>query len=166
MLSYLKRPEWSLSASHNTCRRSKQQHTDTPIARLSPIFGQLVCHECRHRTSSSSGLIMTEQQSDHRCCHSSRCCKRHRLSPSLTPSLFLIVSLLLLSDISSRFVVVQGSTLAERELARKLIKLFLAAAVLSPPGLGAFPLPIPFPVPFGIETLKPPIYAPFGFPFL
>jgi hypothetical protein len=60
----------------------------------------------------------------------------------------------------------EAASIAERELARKLIKLFLAAAVLSPPGLGAFPVPIPLPVPFGIETLKPPIYAPFGFPFL
>lgn len=72
--------------------------------------------------------------------------------------------LILISSVSVRMV--DGSTHAERELARKLIKLFLAAAVLSPPGLGVFPVPLPLPVPFGVETLKPPIYAPFGFPFM
>ena len=78
-------------------------------------------------------------------------------------SLLLCVSLLIATF---HVRTIESSTHAERELARKLIKLFLAAAVLSPPGLGLFPVPLPLPVPFGIETLKPPIYAPFGFPFL
>ena len=76
----------------------------------------------------------------------------------------LLCVLLLLATVNVRPI--ESSTHAERELAKKLIKLFLAAAVLSPPGLGLFPVPLPLPIPFGIETLKPPIYAPFGFPFL
>lgn len=50
------------------------------------------------------------------------------------------------------------------EVARKLIKLFLAAAILSPPGLGVLPVPVPLPIPIGLEAIKPPVITgPFPF---
>lgn len=50
------------------------------------------------------------------------------------------------------------------DIARKLIKLFLAAAILSPPGLGVLPVPVPLPVPIGLEAIKPPVVTgPFPF---
>lgn len=50
--------------------------------------------------------------------------------------------------------------LTHRE-ARKLLKMILTAAVLSPPGIGVVPVPLPVPIPFTIETVKPPIVHPF-----
>lgn len=85
--------------------------------------------------------------------------REQRIIQSILLSLLLLIATMHVRPI-------EATSHAERELAKKLIKLFLAAAVLSPPGLGLFPVPLPLPIPFGIETLKPPIYAPFGFPFL
>lgn len=87
-------------------------------------------------------------------------------SPRHINSLLIVTTVIVIIASTTVPRVEATGGIAERELARKLIKLFLAASILAPPGLGAFPIPFPLPVPFGIETLKPPIYAPFGFPFV
>lgn len=45
-------------------------------------------------------------------------------------------------------------------LARKFVKLLIAAALLSPPGFGFAPIPLPLPIPIKINVNHEPIIGP------
>lgn len=46
------------------------------------------------------------------------------------------------------------------ELAKKFVKLLIAAALLSPPGFGFAPIPLPLPIPVKINVNHEPIIGP------
>lgn len=46
------------------------------------------------------------------------------------------------------------------ELAKKFVKLLIAAALLSPPGFGFAPVPLPLPIPVRINVNHEPIIGP------
>lgn len=49
---------------------------------------------------------------------------------------------------------------AHDELAKKFVKLLIAAALLSPPGFGFAPVPLPLPIPVRINVNHEPIIGP------
>lgn len=73
-------------------------------------------------------------------------------SSQLTVSLAIVLSLMLLGQ--------QVQCGAHDELAKKFVKLLIAAALLSPPGFGFAPVPLPLPIPVRINVNHEPIIGP------
>lgn len=81
-----------------------------------------------------------------------------------------LISFVIFSILINAFNVCVVKAGEREELAKKLLKIFLAASLLKPPKLGLFPLPLPLPLPLPIKKVKPPIIIPpfiqGGYPWL
>lgn len=70
---------------------------------------------------------------------------------------FVLVAVLSVALLGQHAVVQCGP---HDELAKKFVKLLIAAALLSPPGFGVAPIPLPLPIPVRINVNHEPIIGP------
>lgn len=83
------------------------------------------------------------------------------VSPKITKMKTRQVSYIILAIVLSLSLITQRIHCGPHdELAKKFVKLLIAAALLSPPGFGFAPIPLPLPIPVKINVNHEPIIGP------